>query len=178
MEATDEKGRSRWLGEGQMLSYEFCQSIRRLLAGDASDARWSERCRNQFRELRNDYRWISEDSTSLVRGPNGEIRWWTFAGGIANHTLGDALPKRYYPNANNLCIRISSVETSKAIAETINDLQGAKLQANPSEEALDKLKFSKCLPLEMAQSVFNSRASDRNAVDRTLREPMRIVSEH
>ena len=31
VEPTEERGRSRWLGEGQFLSFRVCQSIRRLL---------------------------------------------------------------------------------------------------------------------------------------------------
>ena len=34
VEPSDQRGKSRWLGQGQSLSYEVCQSIREILASD------------------------------------------------------------------------------------------------------------------------------------------------
>ena len=91
VEPTEERGRSRWLGEGQFLSYRVCQSIRRLLAADANQPIWSQRATAQIDEIRTEYPWASADATSIVRHPNGEVRWWTFGGGIANALLADHL---------------------------------------------------------------------------------------
>ena len=49
VEASDEKGRSRWFGEGQMLSHKVCQSIRRILASEDTSPHWSRRATQQIR---------------------------------------------------------------------------------------------------------------------------------
>ena len=175
VEPTDERGRSRWLGEGQMLSHEVCQSIRRLLASDEDDERWSERSCDQFQELRHGYPWADANSTSLVREPNGEIRWWTFAGGIANHLLGDELKRHFDTNVGNLSIRLPSTVTLEAIAEAIDQIEPETLRAIPSVEAIENLKFSECLPPEIAALVFVSRFDDKRAVEQLLSEPTRII---
>src|SRR6056297_3300503 len=46
VEPTDQKGKSRWLGEGQMLSQAICQSIRRILSTDNDDPSWSSRAKS------------------------------------------------------------------------------------------------------------------------------------
>lgn len=91
VEPPDEKARSRWLGEGQMLSHAVCQSIRRILTTDEDDPAWSRRAVQRFTELRDEHPWVSADSTCLVHSPSGQIRWWNFAGGIANGLLADTL---------------------------------------------------------------------------------------
>ena len=57
VEFTEEHGRSRWLGEGQFLSYRVCQSTRRLLADDADQPIWSRRATAQLTEIRMEYPW-------------------------------------------------------------------------------------------------------------------------
>jgi len=91
VEPTDERGRSRWLGEGQMLSHAVCQSMRRILASAKENPTWSRRAIEQFSELRDEYSSITTDATSLVRESNGKVRWWTFAGGVAITLLAGAL---------------------------------------------------------------------------------------
>ena len=104
VEPSDEMGRSRWLGEGQMLSHAVCQSIRRILASDEDDPAWSHRAVQQFTELRDEHPWVSADATSLVQLPNGQIRWWTFAGGIANTLLADTLKPHCDVKSDNLSL--------------------------------------------------------------------------
>ena len=43
VEATDEKGRSSWIGEGQFLSFQVCRAIRSTLASDRDSPLWSQR---------------------------------------------------------------------------------------------------------------------------------------
>ena len=53
----------------------------------------------------------------------------------------------------------------------------ASLQAIPGAEAIENLKFSECLPPEIAALVFPSRFSDQRAVEQVLQEPRRVVSQ-
>jgi ATP-dependent Lhr-like helicase len=177
VEPTDEKGRSRWLGEGQMLSHAVCQSIRRILACDEDDPTWSRRAAQQFTELRDEHPWVSADATSLVHQPNGEIRWWTFAGGIANTLLADTLKPNCDVKGDNLSLSFPTASSLETVAELINGIHPADVRPIPNIEAMENLKFSECLSPKIASEVFTSRFWDKRAIDCVLKEPMRSISQ-
>jgi ATP-dependent Lhr-like helicase len=99
VEPTDEKGRSRWIGEGQFLSFRVCQAIRRVLVAETIEPCWSQRAMAQIGEIRLEYPWVSHDHTALVQQANGEVQWWTFAGGLANSIVMDHLGDRVRPRS-------------------------------------------------------------------------------
>ncbi|QGJ70868.1 ATP-dependent RNA helicase RhlE [Planctomycetales bacterium 10988] len=175
VEPTDEKGRSRWLGEGQMLSHAVCQSIRRILATDDDDPAWSRRAVQQFNEIRDDHPWVSPDATSLVHQPNGEIRWWTFAGGVANALLADHLKSHCDVKADNLCLSFPTASSLENVSEYIEGVQPEAVQPIPNIDAMENLKFSECLSPEIAAEVFTSRFDDRRAVAQAIEERRRVV---
>jgi hypothetical protein len=45
------------------------------------------------------------DRTTLVQQPNGNLQWWTFAGGLANTLVVDHLGGEPAGRPDNLCIR-------------------------------------------------------------------------
>ena len=175
VEPTDEKGRSRWLGEGQMLSHAICQSIRRILASDDDDPAWSRRGVQRFAELRDEHPWVSADCTCLVHSPNGQIRWWTFAGGIANALLADTLKPHCDVKADNLSLSFSTASSVDAVAELIDALQPDGVRAVPNPDAMENLKFSECLSPDIAAEVFTARFNDRVGVEQAIRERKRVI---
>lgn len=175
VEPTDEKGRSRWLGEGQMLSHSVCQSIRRLLASEEDDPAWSSRARQQFKELRDEHPWVTASETSVVRQPNGQVRWWTFAGGVANALLATTLKTQCHVKSDNLSLQFPSGSTFDVIVEHLDSLQPETVRPIPHPDALENLKFSECLPSEIAAEVFVARFDDHTAVVQALAEKRRIV---
>jgi ATP-dependent Lhr-like helicase len=175
VEPTDEKGRSRWLGEGQMLSHSVCQSVRRLLASEEDDPSWSSRARQQFNELRADHPWVIASETSVVRQPNGQVRWWTFAGGVANALLATTLKPQCDVKSDNLSLQFPSGSTFEVIVELLNSLHPETVWPIPHPDALENLKFSECLPPEIAAEVFVARFDDHTAVVQALAEKRRIV---
>jgi ATP-dependent helicase Lhr and Lhr-like helicase len=174
VEPTDQKGKSRWLGEGQMLSHAVCQSIRRVLSTDESDPSWSNRAIVQFAEIRNEFPWISVDSTSIVMQPNGELRWWTFAGGIANTLLADALKPHCDVKGDNLSLVFPEVTSLGQIAALIDKLTTETAKPIPNSEAMGNLKFSECLPDKLSADVFTSRFNDRMGVVHAINERRRV----
>nr|WP_197998734.1 DEAD/DEAH box helicase [Gimesia aquarii] len=175
VEPTEEKGRSRWLGEGQMLSHAICQSIRRILASEENDPAWSQRTIQQFDDLRDEHPWVSDGSTSLILQPNGEIRWWTFAGGIANTLLADTLKSNCDVKGDNLSLSFPTASSLETVSEFINGLQLENVRLIPNNDAMENLKFSECLSPEIASEVFTSRFSDRAGVVQALQEQRRVV---
>ena len=176
VEPTDEKGRSRWLGEGQMLSHAICQSIRRILASDADEPAWSRRAVQQFTELRDEHPWVSADATSLVQMSNGQVRWWTFAGGVANTLLADALKPHCDVKSDNLSLSFPTASSLDTVVEFINGIQPETIRPIPNIDAMENLKFSECLSPEIAAEVFVSRFDDRVGVAQVLEERKRIVA--
>lgn len=175
VEPTDQKGKSRWLGEGQLLSQAICQSIRRILSTDNDDPSWSSRAKSQFAEIREEFPWISAESTSIVLQPNGELRWWTFAGGIANTLLADALKPHCDVKGDNLSLIFPKATSLDPIAALINEIEPENVRPIPNIQAMENLKFSECLSDELSAEVFTSRFNDRTAVEQALQERRRIT---
>jgi ATP-dependent helicase Lhr and Lhr-like helicase len=177
VEPAEERGRSRWLGEGQFLSYRVCQSIRRLLADDATQPIWSQRATAQLNEIRTDYPWASADATSIVRHSSGQVRWWTFGGGIANRLLADHLRLKGEVRADNLSIRFTTSLPLNDVEALIGPLQEERIEPVPTKDAIEGLKFSECLPPRIAAEVFSARFNDAEAVRKIVGEPKRVVVE-
>jgi ATP-dependent Lhr-like helicase len=175
VEPAEERGRSRWLGEGQFLSHRVCQRIRRLLAADTDQPVWSQRATAQIHEIRTEYPWASADATSLVRHPNGEVRWWTFGGGVANTLLADHLRPEVEVRVDNLSLRFTTSMSLNEVEELIGSLSADRIEPVPAEDAIKDMKFSECLPQYVAAEVFCARFNDTEAVRMILAEPRRVV---
>jgi ATP-dependent Lhr-like helicase len=177
VEPTDERGRSRWLGEGQNLSYLLCQAIRRVLAEDEEATFWSSRAITALEELRAEYSWASSEATSIVRHPNGEVRWWTFGGGVANALLADHLQAKVDARSDNLSIKFRATSTMDSVLGWISAIVAVDLRPVPNLTAIQNMKFTECLSPELAAEVFCARFNDIEAVKKIVAEPRKVVVE-
>lgn len=177
VEPTDEQGRSRWIGEGQFLSYRVCQAIRRVLTTETTESYWSQRATAQLGEIRVDHPWASDDHTTLVQHTSGEVQWWTFAGGLANSLIAGHLGGDSTGTADNLCLRFSSTLKLADVESLLASKMREPIIPVLSQEAIDNLKFGECLPPSVASDVFAARFDDSNAIECVRREPMRVVIE-
>jgi ATP-dependent Lhr-like helicase len=178
VEPTDERGRSRWLGEGQFLSFRVCQAIRRILATDSTESFWSQRATDKMEEVRSECPWVSLDSTCLVQHPSGEVHWWTFGGGVANTILSQDLVPGESAKVDNLCIRLpASLKLAGAESLVCFQLAEKIKPTTPDQTTINNLKFSECLPRQVAEEVFMARFDDRDALVTIRKEPRRVVIE-
>ena len=175
VEATNDKGRSRWLGEGQSLNHAVCQGIRKILASDENNPSWSTRAKDRLNEIRDEHPWVYSDATSLVLQPNGQIRWWTFAGGIANSLLANALKSHCDVRSDNLSLVFANAGDTDGVGLLIREINSDIMTPIPSEDMLDNLKFSECLSMELAAEVFASRFTDELATEQVISELRRTV---
>ena len=175
VEPTDEKGQSRWIGESQFLSFRVCQAIRRVLAAESTEPYWSQRAKAQIDRIRLEYPWASDARTTLVQQANGEVQWWTFAGGLANSIIMDHLDGGSKAKTDNLCLRFSSPLTLADVETLITSRIRDEIVPAPSDEAIENLKFGECLPSPFASEVFAARFNDPEAIANIRREPMRVV---
>ncbi len=175
VEPTDEKGRSRWIGEGQFLGFRVCQAIRRVLAAETVELYWSQRATEKIGEIRLEYPWAAHDHTSLVQQANGEVQWWTFAGGLANSILMDHLCGGSKSKTNNLCLRFSSTSKLADVEALIASRIREEIIPVPSQEAINNLKFGECLSPPISGEVFSARFNAPEAIEKIRREAMRVV---
>jgi len=177
VEPSDQRGKSRWLGEGQFLSFRVCQSVREILASDLSEPHWSQRSTSRLSELREEFPWVRSDSTVLVHHTNGELRWWTFGGGVANTLLAHQLRRHGETQPDNVSIKIEGNPSPDEIRDYLRSLSKQEVEPVYDPTAIEKLKFSEALPTALAIDVFCSRFCDAEAIDNVLGEQIQCVSE-
>jgi ATP-dependent Lhr-like helicase len=176
VEPSDQKGKSRWLGEGQFLGHKVCRAIREILASDAIDTSLSKRAGTRIVELREEFSWVRNDSTALVRDPKGELRWWTFAGGVANTLLAQHLKRYGEVVADNISIKFEGDLSIEFLQDDLKLLTSDQIEPVPDAKAIENLKFSEALPPALSDEVFCSRFNDIEAIRQVLVEPLRIVA--
>jgi ATP-dependent Lhr-like helicase len=165
-----EDGRSRWIGSGHSLSYAVCQGVRRVLCGEISHARLSQRAESALAEAREELSWLTPEATTLTaKGDRG--RWWTFGGTLANHELSWRLgPLRGGGGADELSVSLRGGVTSRQITEQLEaEVDGRR---PIDERAVEELKFSECLPRLEAEEVVRARVRDEAGVTAVLSSPI------
>ena len=180
VKAANEKGRSLWIGAGIPLRFELCRAIRQVLAEGKLDVELTKRARGKLDELQEAFSWVDPGGTTVVRDTVGATRWWTFAGLRANTMLGELIGTMRLPKSreDNLSIRLQAgagVEDLRRALERQNtDAKGNEFPV--TDTAVDSLKFSACLPGELAARTLRARGSDWNAVRTCRQEPIRHVA--
>ena len=171
---SEERGRSRWKGEGQWLSYQLCQTIRSLLESDEERSHWTKRARAQFEEVRESFVWLRAGSSTLVPNPRGGVSWWTFGGGAANAALAARIEDANgidRATFDNFAVHVKSDVSVEKVAEVIDQLRSldvTEIAPQISDAALEGLKFSDCLPPERARAVLEWRLADAEALSEIL----------
>jgi ATP-dependent Lhr-like helicase len=181
VEATEETGRSRWRGTGLTLRFPLCQAVRQVLAGEEDSPRWSRRAQARLAELRQEHSWVHADGPSLLSRPTNGVEWWTFAGTRANATLAGELSRRCGGRVDHdaFVITIEAAEGGTAAEQAVRQLAGAdasSMEPQIEEAALEGLKFSECLPKDVALATLASRLRDAMAIRAVLSQPLRVVS--
>ncbi len=183
VEPAEDAGRSRWRGGGQLLGYDLCWAIRQVLADDAARPGWSRRAVARMETIRAEYPWLNGDEANDLVAAGEEVSWWTFAGGRANAALSHELATRLDAKvtSDNFAVRFPRGVNVAPVADALGGLRGADpgcLVAPAGEQAIDGLKFSECLPRDLAARVVQSRLADGRGVEGVLeRETRTVVAE-
>lgn len=157
------KGRARWYGQGQGLSFKMAREVRDVLLSDENSPRWSNRCRVKIEALRDEYRAKGIESTSCVSDPTqNHVVWWNFAGRFLNEAFAAVLDTRAgidakfddfsltVPYETDVTVVIRTIRTLLAEPEVMESLPISK-------RWLDGLKFSDCLPERFASRAARGR---------------------
>jgi ATP-dependent Lhr-like helicase len=181
VEASEDRGRTRWKGECRGFSFQLCQAIKRVLSGDDHRDPWSRRATEQMSKVRQDYVWLCENSTVVVTGPNETVRWWTFAGAGANAALADALAQLMHSRVEHDSFTLSfeshlpTNDIEHALAQ-LRDQDVREMLPEVDERAVEGLKFSECLPPAFATMMLQRRSCDPAGAREVLGQRIRFVS--
>jgi ATP-dependent helicase Lhr and Lhr-like helicase len=160
--SAEERGRPLWLGDGLPLSFELCQAVKRLLLGNDIPAWLSRRGREALSQARMDYQPLREQSSGCLGTEHG-LEWHTFAGGDLNLAMAQTLSQKlsWQAQSDDFKITIPRAEgvAAAGIRECLAPLSSEQLVQNlqPSGHWLANLKFSACLPDQVARQVFVER---------------------
>jgi ATP-dependent helicase Lhr and Lhr-like helicase len=180
VEPAEQGGKSRWKGSGQPLHFRLCRAIRRVLAGSSSRNGWSRRTRERMDTIRSGFDWLDEKGSVLLRDGSRKAAWWTFAGMLANASLAQALIDAGWLGASASDLSLTMPEERGGLDAALGDLRSApQLREAPAplaQGALERLKFSACLPRELALASLAGRLSDVAGVAAVLEEPLRMVT--
>lgn len=181
VEPSDATGRSRWRGQGLALGFRLSQAIKTVLTSDDADARWSRRALERVEGLREEFAWLPEDSTAALPESDGSVRWWTFGGSRANSAAASWLSEETESKVgfDSFSLNFESsvkVERIEAAVDALRSIEPAELHPSVEEAAADGLKFSQCIPLDLAVAMLEQRLLDESSVRSILAEPTRYIA--
>lgn len=180
VEATEDGGRSRWKGEGRGLSFRLCQAIKSVLTSDDVRPWWSTRAREQMAQIREDFGWLSPEGSTVLVNADGEATWWTFAGIGANASLAFALSQATQSQVSHesFGLTFEAHLRTNEIEQAICGLQQRNVEEllpAVDERALQSLKFSDCLPQELAIQILQKRLHDQTGMRHATQAAPRFV---
>lgn len=178
VEPSEEAGRSRWRGTGPFVGFRLAQAVRSVLAGEDASPLWSRRAQDKVAELREEASWVSADGPTLLGLAGGAVEWWTFAGTRANATLAGELAGRCGGRADHdgLRVVVEGAGDLTAVERAVRELPPVEaLSPAVEEDAVDGLKFSACLPKDLALAALAARLRDTAAVRAVLAQRTRVV---
>ena len=182
VEPSDDLGRSRWKGGGRGLSYFVAQAIKRVLTDRKDRDCWTERARHQMEALRSQFEWLSTEG-SVIMDDGAKLTWWTFAGAGANAPLaaglGDTIQSAI--SYDSFAVYFDQHATKSILQDGLRELQTRRpesLLPRIDEAAIQGLKFSECLPTDIARQMLQRRLQDVDGMKRLLRDGVHFIENH
>jgi ATP-dependent Lhr-like helicase len=172
--------RTKWPGDGIGLSFRICQMMREILCSSRVSEKWSERCKTQLDNLRNEFNWIHSDGLTMINEEHERLALWTFAGARANSIVAYHLAQEIKSQVlyDGFKLRFDKSIRDGEIRSGLQRLsEKGVLELRPiaNEHALRGLKFSECLPPRLAEIVSSARLRDDQGVDHILRSTVHSV---
>jgi ATP-dependent Lhr-like helicase len=177
VEPTDVPGVARWSGGRSAMSDSVARAVREVLTGETpTRAVMSKRAVERLAYVRGEMDFARRDATTVVVEPDGRSRWWTFAGRRANTWLSAMVNelRRDVAAIDDLGIALDLGVDGRAVTAAVGPVEVADeaLTQWVSEEAMQSLKFSECLPRDLAMLVVESRLRVDETVRRAIAEPL------
>lgn len=180
VEPVDGGGRAKWggTGFGHGASFAVARAVREVLLGTDPPVSLTQRARGSLAEARDRYaERVHPGGTVIVRGPDGQLRWWTWAGHRANATLAATLEGVTVPGqrVQDDAIRLREDLTAHAWKEARARGQERLCLPSVDARAVRGLKFAAALPPRLAEATLSERLADLESAATVLSEPARFV---
>jgi ATP-dependent Lhr-like helicase len=169
----DSKGKSQWNGEKNGMSWHFARAVHSLLTSTDESTFWSSRSRAGMKSIRDEYDFLLQDDDVVVyQQKTAKLRWFTFAGGLVNAALANALEGLGAEDISvtDLWIRSNGTPKTQGAIESIcaMDVSHIRTCFNIGKDFLDKLKFNECLPDKISQEILRRRLFCDEEVKKTI----------
>ncbi|WP_328423934.1 DEAD/DEAH box helicase [Micromonospora sp. NBC_00389] len=180
VEPADGGGRARWFAGGWAgLSFELTRAMRDVLLGADPPVMLTRRAVERLARERDErIHLVHPGGSVIVREPNGDLRWWTWAGFRANATLTATLSEVVDPvqRFDDTSIRLREDLTPSNWRQLVANAGERLCLPEVNEKALTGLKFSSALPKRLAMATVATRLANLDAAATVLKEPTRFVS--
>jgi ATP-dependent helicase Lhr and Lhr-like helicase len=164
--AAQADGQARWLGGGRPASYAVCHAAESVVAGVAPGCELSRRATSKLEEIQEKFSFVDGTRVPVVINEHGDLRIWTFAGGLTNAALAQALPE-VSTRSDDFCISIKTRNATQ-VFNMYTNLDAISLRPSLSKEMIKGLKFNECLSERIANSTIEARLLDREGIQATL----------
>jgi ATP-dependent Lhr-like helicase len=182
VEPADGRGKARWTGTTGLggRSFQLVRAMREVLLGEEpSAAVLTRRAAAKLADLREaSVATVHPGGTVISREPEGDVRWWTWAGFRSNTTLTATLAgiADAAQRAEDAYIRLRGDLTPEMWKEATADAADRRCLPEVDRKALNGLKFSAALPPRLAAATLAARLADSDGATTVLQEPTRVSS--
>jgi ATP-dependent Lhr-like helicase len=160
---SEERGKVRWQGVRRGLSFAIAQRIRQLVLASGESKRWSARAKAEMANQKEQFHQMASQAGRIYHdAAENRVRWSTFAGNALNEIVGSVLEEELKEELASDDFEISFSPSADVTA--IRAIVGKFLNAPDlieripvSQELLDQLKFSACLPPALAKRAVYGR---------------------
>jgi ATP-dependent helicase Lhr and Lhr-like helicase len=179
----ESEGKSQWKGGRIGMSWRFARAVHSLLASKSESNRWTSRTRSALTSLREQYGFLRPETDVVVTDrKRDELRRFTFAGGLVNTALADAMNAGGLGGASvsDFWIRASGTTDARHMVGTVRSLQLGEIHNSfkIAKDYLDNLKFSESLPSEIAHEIVRDRMFHNEEIKATIgREVVEVFTD-
>jgi ATP-dependent Lhr-like helicase len=179
VEPAEGRGKVRWTTTGLSgRSFALIRAMREILLGENPAAvTLTQRAATKLADLREaSVATVHPGGTVITRDPEGDVRWWTWAGYRANATLTATLTGIADPTQriDDACIRLRTDLTPQMWKQATAHAPDRLCLPEIDEKALTGLKFSTALPHHLATATLATRLADLDTAATVLREPTHL----
>lgn len=153
-------GRTRWAGGVPEASFELTRAARDVLLGEDPPVELSRRAAGALMRIREERADQVDRNGLMLQRSGDEQTWWTFGGTRVNTTLAAALGGEGIEataNAEGVSMPVCEVAVLDRVRSSLDD---DEVPISIDRQALDGLKFSVALPVDLAIRTLAERGSD------------------
>jgi ATP-dependent Lhr-like helicase len=159
VEPASGEAKTRWQGTSRALSGKVAAAMKQVLKKDPVGCKTSSRADVRLEQLREQFDFLTEDTTEIVVDETGEAEWWTFAGGAANAVLARLVQPGTTARSDDLSVQLAG--TAFPPRHLLIEALESWVPSMPTIEAYaEELKFANCLPKNLLRSCVSARLFD------------------